>query len=72
MLFKNKIIVVLRSKKEGENKMNNDVLDHIIKWCKEQLRYCESGILIHDGDKESALETYEKVIKTLTDMMTHK
>ena len=35
--------------------MNDDVINHAIKWCNDQMRMCESGFLIHDGGKDDAL-----------------
>ncbi len=48
--------------------MNDDVLDHIIKLCKNEMRMCKSDYLIHVGGKESALETYKKVLEILMQM----
>ncbi|MFW9804178.1 MAG: hypothetical protein ACFFFC_16070 [Candidatus Thorarchaeota archaeon] len=48
--------------------MNEDVIEHITKWVKDQKIQCEYGNLIHDGGKDSAIETYEEVIQMLTGM----
>lgn len=52
--------------------MNENVLEHVIKHIKHEMYYCARGILIHKGGKESALETYEKVINTLSKMQAKK
>jgi hypothetical protein len=48
--------------------MNADVIDHVIKWCKNEMRMCESGNLVFKGGKEDALKTYRTVIKKLEGM----
>ncbi len=48
--------------------MNDDVLKHIIRWCRVQMDRCESGLTIHDGEKEDAIATYRAVIQMLTEM----
>lgn len=52
--------------------MNKDVLDHIIKLTEHEMDMCKLDLLIHEGGKESALETYEKVVKALTKMKAKK
>jgi hypothetical protein len=48
--------------------MNDDVLNHVIKFCKDAEYMCKLGNLMHEGGKESALETYTRIIEMLTDM----
>ena len=48
--------------------MNEDVIDHIIKFCENEVRMCEMGNLIHEGGKESALATYARIIQMLIDL----
>jgi len=48
--------------------MNDDVMNHIIKLVKNEIEMCHGGMLIHDGGKESAIETYQAVVQMLTEM----
>lgn len=48
--------------------MKDDVINHAIKWCNDQMRMCESGFLIHDGGKDDALATYQAIIRMLEEM----
>ena len=48
--------------------MNADVIDTIIKYCKNEMRMCEMGIARYDGGKEDALKTYRAIIEKLEGM----
>jgi hypothetical protein len=48
--------------------MNDDVINHAVKWCKDQMTMCQDGFLIHDGGKDDALATYQVILEMLTEM----
>jgi len=50
--------------------MNKDVIDHVIKKVKREMDMCSWDNLIHDGGKESALETYTHILQWLEDLVT--
>jgi len=49
--------------------MNKDVLQHVIKIIRNEMRMCEWGNLIHDGGKEDALQTYGHILQMLQELM---
>ena len=48
--------------------MNENVINHIVKWCNREMGMCQSGFLIHDGGKDDALATYQAIIRLLEEM----